>query len=336
MLKKFFAAVVCALIACGTLTAGVHEAEAAQKELTKVTVAEFRNISWIAAYIAKEKGFYTEEGLDVTFAKYADGPIAFQGMHRNDSQFCLMSQEPVLRAQIEGLKSKFIYCSLDTRVYGFATAADIKNIADLKGKKIFAGMPGSAPYSFVSSILKEAGLSPEKDVTFVNMEYGASLVALVNGQIQATYVNIDTHAEVSRMNVNFLVDTSRPEDAAKYLKNEIFPSEIVVTTAKFVEEHPETVQAFVNAFHKATIWMRENNAETVADVLAPYYDGLSKEALVDKINVLKKVLTKTGYIGEKEEEFVQKYCMENGVIPRMIPYDEIVDMTFVNNANKNK
>ena len=183
--------------------------------------------------------------------------------------------------------------------------------------------------------MKEAGLSPEKDVTFVNMEYGASLVALVNGQIQATYVNIDTHAEVSRMNVNFLVDTSRPEDAAKYLKNEIFPSEIVVTTAKFVEEHPETVQAFVNAFHKATIWMRENNAETVADVLAPYYDGLSKEALVDKINVLKKVLTKTGYIGEKEEEFVQKYCMESGVIPRMIPYDEIVDMTFVNNI-KNK
>lgn len=334
--KKLCAAVVCALIACGMVLAGCHGAVAAQKKLTEVKVSEFRGISWCAVYIAQEKGFFADEGLDVTFVKYGDGPVAFQGMHRNDSQFCLLSQEPVLKAQIEGLKSKLIYTVLDTRVYGFVTAAGIKNVADLKGKAVFAGMPGSAPYSFVSSILREGGLDPEKDVTFINMDYGASAAALANNQIQASYVDVSNYADVIKLNVNFLVDTARPEDSAKYLKSEVFPSQIVVATAKFVEENPETVQAFINAFHRATLWMHENSDEAVADALVPYYAGLTKEGLVDRVKIVKKSLTKTGYIGEKEEEFVQKYCMENGVIPRMIPYDEIVDMTFVNNVNKNK
>ena len=190
-------------------------------------------------------------------------------------------------------------------------------------------------YKYFASRVNEERINL-KDVTFINMDYGASAAALANNQIQASYVDVSNYADVIKLNVNFLVDTARPEDSAKYLKSEVFPSQIVVATAKFVEENPETVQAFINAFHRATLWMHENSDEAVADALVPYYAGLTKEGLVDRVKIVKKSLTKTGYIGEKEEEFVQKYCMENGVIPRMIPYEEIVDMTFVNNVNKNK
>ena len=81
-----------------------EESSGDEKELTKITISEFRNISWVAAYIAEENGYFEEEGLDAEFALYDDGPIAFQGMHGGDSQFCLLSQEPVLKAQEEGLK----------------------------------------------------------------------------------------------------------------------------------------------------------------------------------------------------------------------------------------
>ena len=47
-------------------------------------------------------------------------------------------------------------------------------------------MPGSAPYSFVLSVLEEAGLS-ENDVEWINMEYGAALVALEQGSIAASF-----------------------------------------------------------------------------------------------------------------------------------------------------
>lgn len=306
------------------------------KGLTPVTVSEFRNVSWSAAYVADANGYYKEEGLDVEFAMYDDGPVAFQGMHGGDSQFCLLSQEPVLKAQQEGLKSTFVYAVLDTRLYGFVSNPEIKEVKDLKGKAIFAGMQGSAPYSFVSAILREAGLDPEKDVTFINMDYGASMAALEAGQIQASYINTDNRVEVNQMEVNTLVDTAREEDAAKYMKSKVFPAEIICATTKYVKENPETVQAFVNAISRATEWMNDNTAEDIAKVLAPYYKGMEESVLAEKIAIMKPGITKTGFIGEEEEKAVQNFCIGNGVIAEQLPYEDMVDMTFVNTYQKNK
>lgn len=335
-MKKKLLSLLLAIVVSVTGLVGCSNKGEGKKELTKITISEFRNLSWVAAYIAKENGYFEEEGLDAEFALYDDGPIAFQGMHGGDSQFCLLSSEPVLKAQEEGLKSKFIYSVLDTRLYGFVTSPEIKDIKELKGKAIFAGMPGSAPYSFVSAILKEGGLDPEKDVTFVNMDYTASMPALEKGQIAASYIHVDNRVELQSMDVNYLVDTIRKDDAIKYLKSEVFPAEIVCTTEKFAEENPETVQAFVNAISKATEWMNENSGEEIAKVLAPYYEGMDQKVLAQKLDILKESITKTGFIGEEEEKAVQNFCMGNGVITKEIPYEEVVDMTFVNKYQEEK
>lgn len=330
------AMLILAIAGCGSKQSEAAETAKKSDELTKITVSEFRGLGWAAVYVADAKGYYKEEGLDIDYALYDDGPVAFQGMHGGDSQFCLLSQEPVLKAQQEGLKSTIIYTVLDTRAYGFVSAPDIKDVKDLKGKTIFAGMQGSAPYSFVSAILKEAGLNPEKDVTFVNMDYSASMAALEQKQIQASYINTDNRVEIETMDVNILVDTARPDDAAKYLKSDVFPGEIICATTDYVKKNPETVQAFVNAISEATDWMNANTSEEIAKVIAPYFEGMTEDVLARKIEILKTSITKTGMIDEKPEKAVQDFCIGNGVISKQIPYKDIIDMTFVNKFQKNK
>lgn len=292
----------------------------------------------MAAYVADELGYFADENLDVEFVLYDDGPIAFQGMHGGDSQFTLLSQEPVLKAQEEGLKSKLIYTALDTRLYGFVAKPEIENVADLKGAAIFAGMPGSSPYSFVSAILRENGLDPQKDVTFVDMSYGASMAALSNDQIQASYINADNRVDIRGMDmeVNFLADTLVAEDREKYLKSEEFPGEIIVTTEKYATENPETVQSFVNAVSKATDWINSAESAEVAEILLPYYDGTSIETLTERVDVIKPALTKTGFISEAGQQAVIDFNIETGTIKEAIPYGDIVDMTFVEEYQNNK
>lgn len=308
----------------------------AETEMTDIKVAEFRGINWMAAYVAEEKGYFDEENLNVEFVKYNDGPIAFQGMHNGDSQFTLLSQEPVLKAQNEGLKSNLVFAALRTRAYGFVTSPDIKDIKDLKGKAIFAGMPGSSPYSFVSSILKENGLDPERDVTFVNMEYGASMAALSKGQIQASYINTDNRLDIEKMNmdVNMVVDTLKSEDAKKYLKSEAFPGEIIVTTEKFAQENPESVQAFVNAVSKANDWIQANDSTEVAKALMTYYPGSTEEELAARVEVVRPLLSEDGYISEEGQQAVNDFSVNNGVISEPVPYEGYVNMTFVDNVEK--
>ncbi len=334
-MKKIIAIVLVSMMLVASL-AGCGEKETSTEGsgegLTKVVISEFRGLGWASVYVAYQNGYFQEEGLEPEFALYDDGPIAFQGMHGGDSQFCLLSQEPVLKAEQEGLRSSIIYTVLDTRLYGFVTSQEIKDVKDLKGQAIFAGFPGSAPYSFVSAILREGGLDPEKDVTFVTMDYSASMSALDRGEIKASYMNVDNRVDIKNMDVNIIVDTSRPEDAAKYLKTDIFPGEIITTTADYAQNNPEAVQSFVNAVQKGAQWMNEHSSAEVAAVIAPLFEGMSEDILSQRIEIFKSAYTKTGYISDEAQTAVEDFCMQTGVITDEIPYDQIINMSFVDNV----
>lgn len=311
-------------------SAGVNNEEPA---LTKIRISEFRGINWASAYVADSLGYFKEEGLDPEFVIYKDGPIAFQGMHAGDSDFCLLSAEPVMRAYDEGMESYMILTNTNNRTYAFATNSDIKTVEELKGKTVFAGMPGSAPYSFVLSLLKGAGLS-ENDVNFVNMEYGAAVIALAEGQTDGIFFDIYNKKELEDAvpNVNILVDATDKAEHIKLYGSEYCETTIVTTTKKYAEENPETVQKFVNASSKALDWISKNSTEDVAEVLLPYFEGMDKQQIIDKFETVKTSFSETGEIHEEGYKTVEDFCLEQGLISKAIGFENIIPTKFIENA----
>jgi NitT/TauT family transport system substrate-binding protein len=303
------------------------------KELKKIVISEFRGLNWMSAYVADRLGYFEEEGLDAEFAIYKDGPIAFQGMHAGDSDFCLLSAEPVLRAYDEGMESYLILTNTKNRTYAFATKPDIKDMKDLKGKTVFAGMPGSAPYSFVLSLLKSAGLS-ENDVSFVNLEYGAAIVALAQGQADGIFFDIYNKKTLTESvpGVNILVDATNPETHKALYGTEYCETTIVTCTKKFADENPETVQKFTNASVKALKWINEHSVNEVAELVAPMFEGIDKQDLANKIETVKTSFSKTGEIHTEGYKTVEEFCFEQGIIKKRIGYEEIVADQFVKKA----
>lgn len=308
---------------------------AAGDELTKITVSEIRGISWASAYVAESLGYFEEEGLDVNFVIYKDGPVAFQGMHAGDSQFCLLSAEPVMRAYDEGMESYMILTNSNNRIYAFAAQPEIKSVADLKGKTIFAGMPGSAPYSFVLSLLSEAGLS-ENDVNFINMEYGAAVVSLAQGVADGIFFDIYNKSELLEAvpNANILVDTTDPATHEKLYGSQYCDTTIVTCTKEFAEENPETVQAFVNASVKGLAWIDAHTSGEMAELLIPMFEGMTQEQLEAKLETIKSSFSKTGEITEEGYQTVEDFCLEQGLIQKAIGYENIIPAQFVKNALK--
>lgn len=306
------------------------------KELTKVRVSEFRGINWSATYAADLLGYFEEEGIKVEYAIYKDGPVAFQGMHAGDSDFCLLSAEPVMRAFDEGMQSYFVLTNTNNRTYAFAGAPEIKDVKDLKGKTVFAGMPGSAPYSFVLSILSSAGLS-ENDVNFINMEYGAAIVALAEGQVDGIFYDIYSTKELLQAvpGVNVLVDTTNPETHKDLYNTEFCQTTIVTSTKKFVDENPETVQKFVNAHVKALKWINEHSIEEVAKLLTPMFEGMTEEEFAEKFATVKSSFSATGEINEEGYKSVEDFCYEQGLIKERIGFENIVASQFVKKALEN-
>ena len=67
-------------------------------------------------------------------------------------------------------------------------SSDIKNIADLKGKRVSLGAPGSGTAVTSAALLKTLGIDPEKDIDAVYLNYSETTNALSNRQVDAGFI----------------------------------------------------------------------------------------------------------------------------------------------------
>lgn len=68
----------------------------------------------------------------------------------------------------------------------------IKTFADLKGKKVSVGAPGSGTYANAEQLLEIHGLSITDDIQAQNLDFGESQESLQSGQIDAAFITSGT------------------------------------------------------------------------------------------------------------------------------------------------
>jgi len=135
--------------------------------------------------VAQEKGFFTEEGLDVEVVAPADpaDPPKLVAAGKAD---LAISYQPQLHLQVhQGLPLKRVGTLVATPLNCLMVKADgpVQTIADLKGKKVGYSVSG-VEEALVGQILKTAGLSMG-DIEMVNVNWSLS-PALIAGQVDAT------------------------------------------------------------------------------------------------------------------------------------------------------
>ena len=139
-----------------------------------------------AIFVAKERGYFEEEGLDVELVKTDwDGLRDGLGLGRFDANYTLIMY--LLKPIEQGLDVK-VTGGIHTgclRVQ-VSSGSTIASAADLKGKRI--GVPthlGSPPFLFTSRVLAASGIDPRRDVEWVVLPPDVLGLALDRGQVDA-------------------------------------------------------------------------------------------------------------------------------------------------------
>jgi putative hydroxymethylpyrimidine transport system substrate-binding protein len=135
-------------------------------------------------YVALEKGYFKDAGLDVELIAPADpnDPPKFVAAGRGD---VAVSYQPELHLQVAGgLPIVRIGTLVATPLNCVAVLADspVKTLADLKGKRIGYSVAG-ADEAVIGAMLKTVGLGL-KDVTMINVNFSLS-PSLMAGQVDA-------------------------------------------------------------------------------------------------------------------------------------------------------
>jgi len=152
---------------------------------TKVKLGYLGLTCEAAMFVAQEKGFFEEEGLDVEFVKTDwDGLRDGLGLGRFDANYTLIMY--LLKPIEQGLDVK-ITGGVHSGCLRVQVSPDSKfeSMASLKGKKIGIPTMGSPPFLFASRALAAEGLDPKNDVSWVVVSPDVMGLALEKGQIDA-------------------------------------------------------------------------------------------------------------------------------------------------------
>jgi NitT/TauT family transport system substrate-binding protein len=128
---------------------------------------------------------WDREGLDVTIQP-TNSTAAMQAVLSGQAQFVNMGPASAIVARSKGAPIKAVYLNIRHN-FQFPVVLDsspIKSIADFKGKTIGVISYGAQLVELFKGMIADAGLDPNKDVTFVETGVGAQAVAaLTSGRV---------------------------------------------------------------------------------------------------------------------------------------------------------
>lgn len=218
------------------------------------------NTNHTGLYVAKEKGFFKEAGLDVKIIMPGEAG-ADQLVASGKSQFGVGYQEGVTQARIQGVPLVSIAAVIQHNTSGFASPADknIKTPKDFAGKT-YGGWGSPAEKSVIESLMKKENADVGK-VKIVNIG-DADFFTAVKKDIDFAWIyygwtGVEAELRGDKINMVYLTDYSDKLD---------YYTPVLTTNEKMISQSPETVKAFVKAAAKGYEYAIKN-PEGAADIL---------------------------------------------------------------------
>jgi NitT/TauT family transport system substrate-binding protein len=232
---KLWAALIALMAAC-TAT----PSQPAELQHIRLPMGYIPNVQYAPFYLAVERGYFADAGFEIEFDySFETDGVALVGA--GELPFAVVSGEQVLLGRAQGLP--IVYVAAWYQGYPVAIVAKassgIEIPHDLVGTRI--GLPGlfGANYIGLRALLRENGIS-EGDVTLDSIGFN-QVQALTADQEDAVvgYVN---NEPIQLEAQGYAVNVIRVSDYVDLAANGILTNEAMIN------EHPEQVRAFVDAF----------------------------------------------------------------------------------------
>lgn len=292
--------------------------------MEKITfVAGFKhqaNLPFVGAYVAKEKGFFAEEGLDVEIRDVATPGDNFKFLAANEAQVTTADAQVLLERRAGDPALDLVAVALigQQGQQGFAvlTESGIQTPKDWEGKT--AGYKGSQVTPDYLAILASQGVKRE-DVSEVKVGFAPQV--LTEGQVDIFPVFISNEPDTLRA----LGFETRVFEAADYGAPTLGLTYAVM--GDYAAANPEIVGRFVRAALKGIAYADKNREEAIEIVLkyAPMADRAHEMFTLDtELDAAKMGEAEARGVGWQTEEQWQKlhdYLVQYGALSG--PLDDV-------------
>jgi len=160
----------------------------AQQPALKMTLFGQPSVNNDSIWMAMEKGFYQQEGLDITYRLFPSGTTAFQAFQTGQGDIVMTGDLPSVQYffRANGDYRTIAVIERDAKGYVAVAQKSITRPQDLAGKTI-ATRVGSTGSWFISEYLSKNGVDASK-VAVKNLDTQVLPAALCGGDIAAFFI----------------------------------------------------------------------------------------------------------------------------------------------------
>jgi NitT/TauT family transport system substrate-binding protein len=226
----------------------------------------------LAFFVAKEKGFYADEGLDFDYSVYENGVKEMDAFKANAIDIGYLGIAPATLKRIEANVNITIVAGVNAEGSAIIARSDLVDVSDLEGKEVAIPGFGTVQDILLRIALGQHGLNYSKLGGGVPTTTGPwNMPTLLKKSRIAAYIAWEPYcAWAVQENYGHILATS----------HDIWPNHpccVIAVRTEFLEENLDIVKKVIRVHIRATKWIAENFAEAVE--IAEKWTGLSRTVI---------------------------------------------------------
>ena len=269
---------------CGQSKVSIPNRETASrsKDSGKIKICYLGLTCEPAIFVAHEKGFFRDEGLDVElvrtdWATMRDGLA--DGRFQASYSLIMYLMKPIELGQDLRLTGGVHTGCLRIQA---GASTNIKTVQALKGKKMGVTHMGSPPFLFASRVLADNGIDPKHDVEWVTLPSAAMADALDQGRVDAV-------ASAEPIGT-ILVAQKKARKVCEQASDAPYDDEyccVVVVNGTFGRDNPSAAAKVTRALLKGAKWVNTNPTAAARIAVEKKYVEATTEINAQALSMLR-------------------------------------------------
>ncbi|MGH7769555.1 MAG: ABC transporter substrate-binding protein [Candidatus Binatia bacterium] len=277
------------------------------------------NIAFLPVYVAQEKGFFKDAGLDVIFVMFNAGTTNLQALAGGDVQIMGSAFVETLGGRAAGMDVRNFWGISNIMPFQLYSSPNFKSMKDAKGKRFAISRFGSLTDFLTRATLQHHGVDP-KEVTILQIgSTPARFAALSAGAVDASVMWFPVTEIAKGQGYNKLFDLKAmfPE----------WPYETFAAREPWLMKEKDQVTKFLRAYQRGVKHTHENKDDAIRAIrkyvrMDPAYAPAGYDEYRDSFPV-------NGKIAEKAIPVVIDQEFEGGRLRRKITVDEMIDRSYI-------
>lgn len=283
-LRRSVALALVAAVATATLAAcGSGDDESGNTQVT-VALSSPLGPSWSAFAVARDRGYFADEGLDVELQFPGATGDVLQSIAVGRTDIGAPAAEGLFAALEQGqdLRMTYAWTRGAVSALGVLEGSDIESFSDLNGKTVGVPSLSSGTKVLADACLELVGLDPSQ-VKYIAVGTGSpALDALQRDRVDALMLYDTEYAAMENSGAD--LRTFLPEEFG-----DLF-STTFATSDEWLEDNEDAMKAFGRAWTKANVWALANPEAAIRTMWEVYPETKTsndeEQLLADQVAIL--------------------------------------------------